>query len=322
MLKWTLIFFLICGAFAGGVFEYGRTQYYDNGPLPEEKLILIPKGASLNLIAKKLEQENVITNRYLFIIATRLQGHENHLKAGEYLIPAHYSAHNVLQKMEKGDVFVRQYTVPEGYSAAQIVTLLNGINSLAGMLTDIPAEGSLLPETYRYEFEDSKTAQIAQMQSAMQKTLDEAWGNRAADLPIKTKEEALILASIIEKETGIAAERARIAGVFINRLKINMPLQTDPSVIYAITEGKAPLGRALLRRDLGFNSPYNTYRHAGLPPGPICNPGKAAIEAALHPESHNFYYFVADGSGGHVFAKSLSEHNSNVQNWRKIQRSK
>lgn len=318
MLKWLVICIFLALALIGGGMKMMDKMYYGAGPLKQEKLILIPKGAGLNLIAKKLEKEQVVWNRYIFIIAARLQGHESDLKAGEYQVPALISTHEILQKMAQGDVFVRQYTVPEGQTSAQVVEIVNAIESLSGRLTEIPAEGSLLPETYRYEFEDSKEEQIKHMQKAMSETLDAAWENRAEGLPLKTKEEALILASIIEKETGVKAERARVAGVFINRLKINMPLQTDPTVIYAITEGKAPLGRPLYRRDLQVDSPYNTYRVTGLPPTPICNPGKASIEAALNPETHNFYYFVADGTGGHAFANSLSEHNANVREWRKI----
>ncbi|MGE4314450.1 MAG: endolytic transglycosylase MltG, partial [Pseudobdellovibrionaceae bacterium] len=188
------------------------------------------------------------------------------------------------------------------------------------------AEGALLPGTYRFEKGQSTADMIAEMQEAMIKALDQAWAKRSQDLPFTTREEALVLASVIEKETAKPEERTRIAGVFTNRLRESMPLQTDPTVIYAITkgreknEGMGPLGRRLLLKDLKIDSPYNTYLYAGLPPGPICNPGLASIEAALHPEENEYLFFVADGTGGHVFSKTLKEHEANRANWRKIRR--
>jgi UPF0755 protein len=183
-----------------------------------------------------------------------------------------------------------------------------------------------LPETYDYRLKENKQDVIGRMQESMTKTIDELWPGRTANLPFATKEEALTLASIVEKETGLEAERKRVAGVFVNRLRRGIALQTDPTVIYAITkgrpqnEGKGPLGRRLLKKDLAFDSPYNTYLHAGLPPGPIANPGRASIEAVLHPEEHDFIYFVADGKGGHIFSSTLHEHGKNVTQWRIIRR--
>jgi UPF0755 protein len=189
-----------------------------------------------------------------------------------------------------------------------------------------PAEGSLLPDTYSYTRAESNEDVISRMQKAMTSTIDELWDKRIPGLPFADKNEAMTLASIVEKETGKPEERARIAGVFINRLKAGMPLQTDPTVIYALTggkpenEGQGPLGRRLLTKDLEIDSPYNTYKYPGLPPGPIANPGRAAIEATLNPEVNDFIYFVADGTGGHIFAKTLSEHNDNVAKWRQIRK--
>ena len=191
-------------------------------------------------------------------------------------------------------------------------------------IEDIPEEGTLLPETYHYTKNGSRPNIINQMSKAMTEALDILWPQREEGLPFQTKEDAIILASIVEKETGIGLERARVAGVFVNRLRLGMKLQSDPTVIYAITqgriknEGRGPLGRRLLKKDLAIQSPYNTYERTGLPPGPIANPGYASIQAVLHPEAHDFLYFVADGDGGHAFAKTLSEHNRNVSKWRKI----
>jgi UPF0755 protein len=191
-------------------------------------------------------------------------------------------------------------------------------------LTSIPEEGSLLPETYHYMKTDTRQNVIEQMQAAMKKAQDDLWPTRVPDLPVVNMSEVMVLASIVEKETGVPDERRKVAGVFINRLKRGMPLQSDPTAIYALTKGEikddgmGPLGRRLLRKDLEIDSPYNTYKYPGLPPGPICNPGRESIAAVLNPETHNYVYFVADGTGGHVFAETLAEHESNVAKWRKI----
>jgi UPF0755 protein len=248
------------------------------------------------------------------------------LKAGEYEFAANISLADALEMLRAGKVYDRKVTFPEGITSWQIVQTLRGLDDLAGEIAGVPDEGTLLPDTYHYIKNDERAGVIAQMTAAMDKTVAELWPTRAEGLPFATEKDALTLASIVEKETGIASERARIAGVFVNRLRRGMPLQSDPTVIYAMTqgevqtEGQGPIGRRLLTKDLGKESPYNTYLNAGLPPGPIANPGRAAIEATLHPEEHDFIYFVADGTGGHVFARTLSEHNANVAKWRKIRR--
>lgn len=310
-----LIFSCIAAAFA---YSYAMSLYTGIGPLQEDKIILIPKGTGLNLIATKLENENVIQNRWIFKIAARLEGVEDSLKAGEYKIAKQESPESILQKISRGEVYVRQYTVPEGLTSSEIVDILKAQDNLSGDIAAIPPEGSLLPETYRYQYHDTRQDQIKHMQAAMQNTLNQLWDMRRRGLPFKSKEEALILASIVEKETGMDGERKKVAGVFINRMEVGMPLQSDPTVIYALTLGKEPLGRPLYRSDWKFESPYNTYINPGLPPGPITNPGREAIEAVLNPEEHDYYYFVADGTGGHAFARSLEEHNRNVRAWRKI----
>ena len=226
--------------------------------------------------------------------------------------------------LQEGDVFDRKITIVEGYTVQQIIKRLNARDDLTGKITKTPEEGTLLPNTYHFVKNEGRQDVIDRMASNMRVALDLAWQRKANNLPIKTKLEALTLASIVEKETAVAEERNRVAGVFINRLRKNMPLQTDPTVIYAITkgdikeDGKGPLGRRILSKDLQYDSPYNTYKYSGLPPGPIANPGIDSIKATLNPEEHDYIFFVADGTGGHVFAKTLAEHNRNVAEWRKI----
>lgn len=296
-------------------------HYLSPSNLSEQKLVLIERGKGVSRIADVLTEEGVISQPFIFKVAARFG---DSLKAGEYEFPAHVSMAEVIRMMEEGEVFDRKITIPEGLTSYQIVKLLNARDDLEGNVTDIPKEGSLLPNTYHFVKGETVQDKIDQMQGAMTKAIDELWETRAESLPIKTKEEALILASIVEKETGVADERERVAGVFINRLRKGMPLQTDPTVIYAITmgqmkdDGKGPLGRRLLRKDLKIDSPYNTYKYPGLPPGPIANPGWASIQATLNPESHDYIYFVADGTGGHAFGKTLAEHNRNVAKWRKV----
>jgi UPF0755 protein len=209
-------------------------------------------------------------------------------------------------------------TIAEGLTVMEIITLLQGETALTGALSALPAEGSLLSETYYYTYGMTRQMIVERMQKAMQETLSSLWNGRVADGILRTPEEVAVLASIVEKETGLAAERPRVAGVFINRLRQGMPLQSDPTVIYAVTEGKMKLERPLSLADLKTPSPYNTYLVKGLPPFPIANVGKAALEAVLHPEAHDYIYFVADGTGGHAFAKTLAEHNNNVAKWRRI----
>jgi UPF0755 protein len=294
------------------------------GPLPETKIILIERGTGVTAIARQLEQEGVIDSALLFKILNRIDADTRPLKAGEYEFTARISMAGALEMMRAGKTYDRKVTFPEGMTSWQMVEILKGRTDLSGTIESVPPEGSLLPHTYHYIRDKDRAEIIAEMGAAMTKTIDELWEGRAADLPIATKEEAITLASIVEKETGVAEERARVAGVFINRLRIGMLLQSDPTVIYAITQGKVedeglgPLGRRLLRKDLETQSPYNTYLNKGLPPGPIANPGRDSIAATLNPERHEYFYFVADGTGGHVFARTLAEHNRNVARWRQI----
>lgn len=307
---------------------WGAYSYLRPGPAMEDKMVLIPPGTGVSGIAARLDENGVIHSPLVFKMAARATGQAGSLKAGEYMFPARVPMTEALRMMHAGEVYDRKFTVPEGLTSYQIVELLKKVGDLQGDIAAVPPEGSLLPETYHYITGDTKEGKLVEMRTAMTKTIDELWEKRVPGLPVNTKEEAIILASIIEKETGVPDERRRVAGVFVNRLRQGIALQTDPTVIYALTMGKiedkgmGPLGRRLLSKDLDVDSPYNTYKYPGLPPGPIANPGRASIEAALNPEEHKYIYFVADGTGGHLFAETLAEHNRNVANWRKIRREK
>ncbi|WP_372398926.1 endolytic transglycosylase MltG [Azospirillum sp. HJ39] len=312
---------LVAGA-AGGIGMWGIQRYESPGPLEQAETVVIPRGSGLEAIAITLGDSGVIGSPLVFVAAAKLTGAFRELKAGEYQFPAGISIEAVLEQMRQGRTVVHRFTVPEGLTSAQVVALLEREAILTGHIQKPPKEGSLLPETYHFAYGDSRTALVERMQTAMTQALVEAWKNRDPNLPFETPQQALTLASVVEKETGIAAERPKVAGVFVNRLEIGMKLQSDPTVIYALTEGSGELGRTLTRNDWKFESPYNTYQISGLPPGPIANPGKASIQAVMKPERHEFLYFVADGTGGHVFAKSLPDHNRNVAKWREIQQSR
>jgi UPF0755 protein len=322
--------FLLIAAILGGAALCGwcYKEATSRIKIDNETLFVVDRGNGVSVVADRLYKQKLITNALLFKVIAKARKQDTLIKAGEYQISEDVNMLEVLDLLVKGEVFQRSFTVPEGLTSWQIVALINEIDVLKGKIETIPREGSLLPETYNYVLGDSKENQLKNMQKLMKRTIDELWDNRAADLPVKTKEETIILASIVEKETGVASERKKVAGVFINRLKKGMKLQTDPTVIYALTSGKiedkgmGPLGRRLLKKDLEIDSPYNTYKYEGLPPGPIANPGYESIFAVLHPETHDYLYFVANGEGGHFFAKTLEEHNKNVSKWRKIRKNK
>ncbi len=299
---------------------------YESGPLPQNSIVLIERGMGVSSIADKLQAEGVIDSALVFKIITKMDKDQRPLKAGEYEFTANIPLVDALKMMRDGEFYDRKVTLPEGVTSWQIVETLKSLEDLSGEITDIPAEGTLLPETYHYIKNDDRAALLGKMKEAMDKVVADLWPTRAEGLPINNEKELLVLASIVEKETGVPSERARVAGVFINRLKQGMPLQSDPTVIYGITkgevqsDGQGPIGRRLLTKDLQEDTPYNTYMNAGLPPTPIANPGKESIAAVLHPEVHDYVYFVADGTGGHVFARTLAEHNANVARWRKIRK--
>ncbi|MCL2474229.1 MAG: endolytic transglycosylase MltG [Alphaproteobacteria bacterium] len=285
-------------------------------PSSKDQTVVIPAGSSVAEIASILEKQELITSELVFKIVVLLKG--SVLKAGEYAIPARSTVMQAAQIIHDGKTVPRFITIPEGLTVTEIYRIIDNAPVLTGELSIESQEGELLPETYRYDFGDSKDSIVKRMKADMNRKISGLWEKRDTAIPVKSIQEAVILASIVEKETGFAAERNRVAGVFHNRLKKGMPLQSDPTVIYAITKGQGAMEKALLRSDLSVASPFNTYMVAGLPPHPICNPGELSLKAVLNPEEHGFLYFVADGSGGHAFATTLEEHNRNVAEWRKI----
>ncbi len=307
---------------AGGCFVWGYAQFARPGPLAAPVAVVVPKGAGLDAIAGQLNDAGIIAYPLIFQLSARLTGADKALRAGEFAFTPRMSVRDVIDLLESGKTVVRRLTVVEGLSTAEILDHLRTVDGLEGEITLDPAEGVLLPETYHFSFGDTRDVMVQRMTQAMTDQMDALWRGRSSGLPLKTPEEAVVLASLVEKETGRPEERARIAGVFVNRLRRGMPLQSDPTVVYALTRGREPLGRLLRRSDLRTESPYNTYRVKGLPPAPICNPGREALSAALHPLLSDDLYFVADGDGGHLFARTLAEHNRNVAKWRKIQAEK
>lgn len=289
------------------------------GPLAAETLVYIAPGNGTDAIARTLQEKGVIADAARFALLSRVARVTGGLKAGEYRFMPGMSVADVVGLLQSGRTWQRRLTAAEGLTSAEILRLVAAAEGLTGDAPPAP-EGSLLPETYVYSYGDSRARLVERMRDAMQAALLPLWEARDPGLPLTSPAEAVVLASVVEKETGVAGERARIAGVFYNRLRIGMPLQSDPTVIYALTQGQGKLERALLFKDLEKESPYNTYRVRGLPPGPIANPGRAALEAVLKPEKNDYLYFVADGTGGHVFAKTLAEHNQNVARWRAINR--
>ena len=245
-------------------------------------------------------------------------GHGTDIKVGEYAIPRHASMKLVATLLTSGQTYVRRLVIPEGLTSAQVVDSMENMKGLMGQVVQVPKNGTLLPDTYHYSYGDTKEGMLQRMKNAMTTTLDELWAGRDTSISIKDKKQALVMASIIEKETSKDSERAHIASVFYNRMKQGIRLQSDPTVIYAITNGQVENKKRVFYEDLKFQSPYNTYVIYGLPPSPIANPGRASIYAVLHPMKTDDLYFVADGTGGHVFAKTYKEHQKNVQKWRQI----
>ena len=306
---------------AGAVGWHLVMQRFDApGPLAADTDVVIPRGSGLEEIGRMLEEAGVLADDRVFWLVVRVSDRARRLKAGEFRFPAAVSMRGALEILERGDVVVHSLTFPEGIRSTEIAALLNEAEGLTGEISEVPPEGSVLPETYHFVLEDSRSDLLARMTKARDDLLAELWPKRAEDLPIQNPEEAVVLASIVEKETAVGDERPLIAGVFINRLRKGMRLQSDPTVIYGITQGDGDLGRPLTRKDLSNGTPYNTYTIDGLPPGPIANPGRASLEAVLNPAETDYLFFVADGTGGHAFAKTLDEHNRNVAKWRKLQR--
>ncbi|HYD17602.1 MAG TPA: endolytic transglycosylase MltG [Patescibacteria group bacterium] len=318
----TLLFLGAMGAVAFG-WLYLQNELPKPGPLEADKLVYIAPG-SVRDIGNTLIKNNVITDEWLFRFGVWKRKPQGPLKSGEYMFKAHGSTEDAIAVLQSGKEYQRKLTIPEGLTSYEIVTLVNGAEAMDGTLdiARLPAEGTLLPETYNYTYGVKRTAIIDRMAEAMKKTLAEYWPKKSANSLVKSEAELVTLASIVERETGIATERPRVAGVFMNRMKLGMPLQSDPTAIYVLSEGKGKLGRPLTSADLRVDSPYNTYVAQGLPPGPIANPGKESLLAVAQPETHDYLYFVADGTGGHAFGRNLDEHNRNVANWRAHQQQK
>ncbi len=307
------------GVVFGAVFVWAYAQFVRTGPLAAPKTVIIPRGAGLDDIAAQLAGAGVLSDPLIFRIGAWLAGRDKSLRAGEYVFAARISPRQAVALLQSGKTVVRRLTVAEGLTTAQILAQLKRTEGLEGDIPSPPGEGTLLPETYHFSYGGRRDAMVARMREAMGETFARLWESRAPGLPLKTPREALILASIVEKETALPDERGRIAAVFLSRLAKGMRLQSDPTVVYALTGGLGPLGRPLTRADLKTPSPFNTYLIDGLPPGPVSNPGRAAMAAVLNPPDTDDLYFVADGAGGHVFARTLGEHNRNVVRWRKIQ---
>ncbi len=304
---------------AGAGLAWVLLEFDRPGPLAQDTVVLVPSGVGVAAIAQSLERDGVIRDARLFMAGHAMAGRGETLKAGEFRIPAAASARQVFDVLARGRSVSHGITVPEGLTSREILEIVAASEVLAGPVPDtVPQQGSLLPDTYAVTRNDSRQSVLDRMAAEMDRARAALWPTRAEGLPLASWDEAVILASIVEKETGQAEERPLVAAVFVNRLNRGMRLQSDPTVIFALTEGERPLGRALTRRDWQVDHPYNTYRIPGLPPGPIAHPGRASLEAVLNPPETPFLFFVADGTGGHAFAETLAEHNRNVARWRRI----
>jgi len=321
-LNFIMTMMILVAVAAVGLFWYGKTEFEGEGPLEQTTAFMVPEGAGFNQIASSLEQRGMISDQRVFRLAGRTVMGDDTIKAGEYEIKAHASMRQILDQMRDGRSILHSFTIPEGYTTYQIIQKLRDEPLLTGDLPeDLPEEGDLLPETYKFSRGAERADILAQMERAQTRALDQIWDRRDPDLPLESKEELVILASIVEKETARADERPRVASVFYNRLAKGMRLQSDPTVIYGIFGGEGkPSDRPIYKSDLEKDTPYNTYTINGLPPGPIANPGRESMEAVANPSRTEDLYFVADGYGGHTFAKSLDEHNANVARWRKLMR--
>jgi len=307
-------------AIAGGVaWSYGKHKFETPGPLDRDKVVNIPKGLGLRDIADLLARENVIEQPWLFIGGVLVLKAKDDLKYGEYKFTKQATLHETIETIIEGKVVQHAFTIPEGLTSEQIVARLAEIDFLAGNIREIPKEGTLLPETYNFPRGTTREQAIQRMQNAHRRVVQEIWERRSADLPIKTPEQLVTLASIVEKETGRPDERSRVAAVFVNRLRQRIKLQADPTIIYGLVGGKGTLGRPIMRSEIEQPTPYNTYVIEGLPPGPIANPGRASLEAAANPARTKEIYFVADGTGAHAFAENLAQHQQNIAKLRQFE---
>jgi len=298
----------------------GLQYWAGRGPLTHNVTVQIAPGTTLAGAANQLEKAGAIRSASQFHLFARVLGSDAPIKAGEYRIPAHLGQADILKLLQGGKTLQRIVTIPEGWPSVMVKDAIDKAQGLEGNIV-VPVEGTILPDSYSFERGNTRQFMLDRMQRAMVRYLAQAWDKRAPGIVVKTPREALILASIVEKETGKPSERTLVAAVYSNRLKRGMMLQADPTIIYPITRGR-PLGRRILASEVHAVNAYNTYAMVGLPAGPICNPGRASIDAVLNPAQSNALYFVADGTGGHVFADTLEQHNANVQKWYAIRRSR
>jgi UPF0755 protein len=307
-------------ALAGGlVYSYGKHKLEAAGPLDREKIVNIPRGLGLRDIADLLARENVIDQPFVFIGGVLVLKAKDDLKYGEYKFAKQTTVRETIETIVEGKVVQHAFTIPEGLTSEQIVARLAEVDFLAGNIREVPKEGTLLPETYNFPRGTTREQAIQRMQQAHRRVLQEIWERRSPDVPVKTPEALVTLASIVEKETGRPDERSRVAAVFCNRLRQRIKLQSDPTIIYGLVGGKGTLGRPIMRSEIEQPTPYNTYAMEGLPPGPIANPGRASLEATANPARTKEIFFVADGTGGHAFAENLQQHQQNVAKLRQFE---
>ena len=315
-----LLFLAVLALVAGGSAFYALRSFDAPGPLPEARAVVVPRGG-LERVAEALEHEGVVASALHLRLAALATSGEGAVHAGELEFPASASLRHVLEVLRTAKPVQHRLTIAEGLTAVQVAALLERAPALDGATARV-AEGSVLPETYAYERGATRAGMLDRAGKAMDRALERAWSTRAPDLPLASTREALILASVVERETGKPEERPRVAAVFLNRLRRGMKLQSDPTVVYGVSGGLGTLDHGLTRAELDRDDPYNTYRIAGLPPGPICMPGLLSLKAVTQPAPADDLYFVADGSGGHVFARTEQEHLRNVARWREVERAR
>lgn len=322
ILNGLLTLFIIGLVLLGSGLLYVVSQYYSPGPATAETTFRVEAGNTLSTAAARLEEQGLISNGFIFRqVAQRIESNAP-IKAGDFRIPAGASMSDIFKELTQGSPIRYAVTIPEGWTVWQVVQRIESTSDLQGEVASVPPEGSILPGSYDYVPGDTRQSVLDKMQAAMETALAEIWESREPDLPIETPEQLLTLASIVEKETGVATERPQVAAVFVNRLREGMRLQSDPTIIYGITKGQAPLDRGLRRSEIETRTDYNTYQIDGLPPTPIANPGVEALRAVANPDTHDYLYFVAKGaspSEGHVFAETYAEHRQNVARYREIE---
>lgn len=325
-----LILALIAGGAALAGLKWFEAKITSPGPMAgsEDQIVFVPRGSGVSSIGQRLEEAGLIDDARLFRLAARFEQVDADLKAGEYLVPADSSMVDILELMASGKVLLHNLTIVEGSTVAQAMRAIETADFLTGDMPETPPEGSLLPETHAFTRGTTRAEVVEMFKTYQDNLLDEIWDARAEGLPIDSREDAIILASIVEKETGSVGDEDLVASVFVNRLKLGMRLQSDPTIIYGISKGERlmrtlPDGRevqrGLFRSEIDRVTPYNTYQVDGLPPTPICNPSEAALRAVLQPAESDYLFFVADGSGNHAFSRTNAEHNRNVARWRQIE---